>query len=322
LEKSFDDWIDGLLYVVCASEEFRGEPPSRFLPRPVSRSYDSFAFWSPKNMLIPLDQSDVKLAQCAQAIALYAMGTAERKIAYASMVSSGSVHRLAIDVPWVLDGLHKLTTVPELGCSQTLGNKIALLARRVRWGAPAEALDVIRIAQRHGVPGFGRQRAMALIAQGIATLHDILVAGKDKLVGIVRNDQRAQALIDAVSSKVELDSNRLTATHIRVAKTIGIDEIVLTCNRELGVSYEKDILELLQVENAWMVTARDNGDRQNVPNIMVQLEDLEILIECKTCSKSPPLIKKEEAWAIIQKAADFDSRMKRVTLGKPAFEET
>jgi helicase len=34
------------------------------------------------------------------------------------------------------------------------------------------------------------------------------------------------------------------------------------------------------------------------------------------------LIKKEEAWAVIQKAADFDTAMRRVTLGKPAFDET
>ena len=34
------------------------------------------------------------------------------------------------------------------------------------------------------------------------------------------------------------------------------------------------------------------------------------------------LIKKEEAWAVIQKGADFDKAMRRVTLGKPAFDES
>ena len=50
--------------------------------------------------------------------------------------------------------------------------------------------------------------------------------------------------------------------------------------------------------------------------------ELQILIECKTCSKIPALIKKEDAWAVVQKAADFDKKMRRVTLGKPAFDET
>lgn len=322
LDQSFEEWIDGLLYAVCASEEFRGKRPSRFLPWPVRRSFDSLTFWSSSNMLIPLDQADIKLAQCAHAIALYVKGTAERKISYATSVSSGSIHRLSIDVAWVLDGLHKLSIVPEFECSQTLSNNIAMIARRVRWGAPAEALDIIRVAQRNDVPGFGRQRAMALLAQGITSLHDILAAGKQKLIEILRNDRRAQALIDAVSNKVQLDSNRLTATHVRIAKTIGIDTIVEACNRQLGVPYEKAIFDLLQIENSWIIIALDNGDRQNVPDLMIRLGDIEILMECKSCSKSPPIVKKEEAWAIIQKAADFDPKMKRVTLGKPLFDET
>ena len=247
LEQSFDDWIDGLLYAVCAIEEFRGERPSRFLPWPRSRSYESFSFWESKNIPVPIDRADTQLSQCAQAIALYVNGMAERKIAHLSMVSSGSIHRLAIDVAWVLDGMHKLTVVPELRCPQTLGNKIAMLARRVRWGVPTEALDIVRIAQRHNVPGFGRQRAMALISHGIATLHDILIVGKSKLVEILRNDQRAQALIDAVSSKVDIEPNRLAATHVQVAKTIGAEKVVEAINIGLGIDYEKAIYELLQI---------------------------------------------------------------------------
>ena len=51
------------------------------------------------------------------------------------------------------------------------------------------------------------------------------------------------------------------------------------------------------------------------------MADRSILIECKTTSKKPPLIKKEEAFAVLQKAVDFDENIHRVTLGKPAFDE-
>lgn len=321
-EQSFDDWIDGLIYAVCASEEFRGERPSRFLPWPYRRSYESISFWTSKNLPVPLDRADVQLSQCAQAMAQYVNGVAERKIAYETMVSSGYIHRLAIDVAWVLDGIHKLTVVPELGCPQTLGNKISMLARRVRWGVPAEALDVIRVAQKSNVPGFGRQRAMAIISQGITTLHDILIAGKKKLVDILRNEQRAQALIDAISNNVSIEPNRLAKTHVQIAKTIGADKVVKACSNELGIEYEKAIHELLRIETSWIVTILDKRERQNVPDLMVQMGDVGVLIECKTSSKSPPLIRKEEAWAVLQKAADFDKSLKRVTLGKPAFDET
>lgn len=321
-DQSFEEWIDGLIYAICASEEFRGERPSRFLPWPIRRSYDSVTFWTTKKLPVPLDRGDIKLAQCAHSIALYVNGIAERKISYASNMSSGSIHRLAIDVAWVLDGIHKLAAVPELGCPQLLGNKIAMLARRVRWGAPAEALDVMRVAQRHRVPGFGRQRAMALITQGIATLHDILATAKEKLIEILRNDQRAQALLEAVSSAVGLGESRLMTTHARIAMNLGIEGIVEACNRELGTKYETAIVDLLKVETSWIVNVLDDGKRQNVPDLFIQLGELQLLVECKTCSKSPPLIKKEEAWAVVQKAADYDKAMHRVTLGKPQFDET
>lgn len=197
-----------------------------------------------------------------------------------------------------------------------------MLARRMRWGAPAEALDVMRIAERHAVPGFGRQRAMALLAQGIATIHDVLDTAKEKLVELLRNDRRAQALLDAASSAVGLGPNRLAEAHGRVARELGIEELVARADREMGTEYERAIADLLRVENEWVVTILDDGKRQNVPDIQITLGRISILLECKTCTKTPPLIKKEEAWAVLQKSADFEASMRRVTLGKPAFDET
>jgi helicase len=183
-------------------------------------------------------------------------------------------------------------------------------------------LDVMRIAERHNVPGFGRQRAMALIAQGVATIHDVLAYGMEKLTQLIRDPRRAQALLDAASSTIGMGVNRLATSHVKVAKSLGIEELVEDCNRAIGVPYEKAIVALLAVETSWIITALDDGVRQNVPDILIELAGLGVLIECKTCTRSPQLIKKEEAWAVLQKAADFDRALKRVTLGKPAFDET
>lgn len=322
LAANFDAWIPGLIYAACASDEFRAERPSRFFPYPSQTTYESVTFWATKQLPVELDRTDLKLAHCAHAIALYAEGLADRKIAHVTHVPGGMIHRLALDVAWVLDGLHKLSTTPDLGCPQTVSNQIAMLARRVRWGAPTEALDVLRVAERHGVPGFGRQRAMGLIAQGIATLHDVLGTAKDKLVQLLRSEPRAQALIDAVSSTVGLGPSRLAAAHHKTGQELGIERQVQACNDTLGTEYEEAIAALLRVEAAWMVTVLDDGTRPNVPDLLIELGAQQVLLECKTCTKSPPFIKKEEAWAVIQKAADFDPTMRRVTLGKPAFDET
>lgn len=322
LAASFDDWIPGLIYAACASDEFRSERPPRIFPFPSPLTYESVTFWGTKQLPVNLDRNDLKLAHCAHAIALYADGLADRKIAHITHVPSSTIHRLALDVAWVIDGLHKLSTTPELGCPQTVSNQLAMLARRVRWGAPTEALDVLRIAERHGVPGFGRQRAMGLIAQGISTLHDVLETAKDKLVQLLRSEPRAQALIDAVSSTVGLGPSRLATAHHKTGQDLGIARHVKACEDALGTDYEEAIATLMQIETAWTVTLLDDGTRPNVPDLLIELGVQQILLECKTCTKSPALIKKEEAWAVIQKAADFDPVMRRVTLGKPAFDET
>jgi helicase len=125
-----------------------------------------------------------------------------------------------------------------------------------------------------------------------------------------------------VSSTVGLAPNRLAAAHLKIGQELGVERQVKACNETLGTDYELAIAELLLVETSWVVRKLDDGNRQNVPDLLVELGDLCVLIECKTCTKSPALIKKEEAWAVIQKAADFDKAMRRVTLGKPAFDET
>ena len=321
LEAAFEEAIPGLIHAAVSSDEFIGENRTRFLTyqRVV---YESLSFLGGFDLLVKLDPANLQVAQCAHAVLLFTQGEQERKIAHLTNVSSGNIHRLSNDVAWVLDGLQKLSCVPEFNCSQNVTNHLAMLSRMVRWGAPAEALDVLRVAQSHQVPGLGRQRAMALVAQGITTLKDVLLSGVDKLASILRNSTRAEALIEAVSSVSGVTEERLTNAHTRVAQEVGINELVDDCNKKFDTEYEKAILALLQEEISWIATEVDDGKRQNVPDLMIQLGENTVIIECKTTQKKNPLIGKEEAWAVLQKAADFNPSYKRVTLGKPHFDET
>ena len=192
----------------------------------------------------------------------------------------------------------------------------------MRWGVPAEALNIIHVAEQNAVPGLGRQRAVALITQGIETLQDVLETERERLVRLLRNEERADALLEAASKTAGVGQNRLKTAHLHFANTLDIEELVERAYENLGTAYEDAILELLRVENNWIIRKLDDGRRQNVPDILIEFDQLEILLECKTCSKSPMLINKEDAWTIVQKAADYDGRMARVTLGKPAFDES
>ena len=312
----------GLIHWALTCPEFTDDPPSRFLPYPAGLMRpESFVFMQKGAHLTAWDRTDDQVTRCVHAMGLFIQGEAERKIRFFTGVSAGHLHRLSIDLSWILDGIRRVSGTSDLGHAQALTNHIGMLTRRVRWGAPAEALDVLRIANRQRVPGFGRQRAMALIVNGLATVMDVIGAGKERLVKLLGSDQRVVALVAALSDGFDDASMGFERMHLRLGREIGIEEKIAKCNNSLGTDYDDAIIDLLHEELNWTVSKLDDGKRQNVPDILLEIGGTALLIECKTVRKKPPLITKEEAFSVLQKAADFEESMKRVTLGKPDFDE-
>ena len=268
-----------------------------------------------------LDRTDDRLCQSVHALILFVEGIEERVIFRRTHMSSGSIHRLAGDVGWILDGLRTIAAVQDVGCPQTVGNALGMLARRVKWGSPVETLDLIRIAHRARVPGFGRQRAMALATLGLATFEEIENLGVGRLSEIVGSTRRAEALMAAIGEETDISPNRFASVHKRLAERLGISEVVDKCINTMEKEYEDAIVLLLKAEREWEVSVRDDGKRQNEPDILVRLGDVSVLLEVKTASRKTGLLKKEAAFAVLQKATDYEDAIHRVTLGKPAFDE-
>ena len=323
LDERFQDFIGGLIHWVCGSDEFQGQMPSRFLPFPIGgTALGSATFVAGQQLFHELDRTDTRLCQSVHALILFVEGAKERVIFQRTNMSSGSVHRLAAEVSWILDGLRTIAAVPDLSCPQTLGNCLGMLARRIRWGSPAEALDLIRIAEHARVPGFGRQRAMALIQCGVMTFEDLENLGAERLTEIVGNRARAEALLEAIREETEFGPNRFAAVHDKLAERLGVKDVVMDCAELMQKDYEDAIMRLLRCEKAWSVTVRDDGRRMNEPDIFIRLDDVSILLEVKTAPKKTGLVKKEAAFAVLQKAMDYEDDIVRVTLAKPRFDET
>lgn len=117
LAADFDAYSDGLIYAACASKEFTSRPPSRYLPYTGGQCYGAIDFWRARKVPVRVDDADLRTAQCAQAAALYIGGEVERRIAYQTGVSAGMIQRLSGDISWIIDGLHLISTVPEMGCT-------------------------------------------------------------------------------------------------------------------------------------------------------------------------------------------------------------
>lgn len=322
LEAHFEALSDGVIYAACASKEFTAERPSRYLPFPAQGSSGGLAFWRGKDIPVALDKANERLLQCSYALALYVTGLEERKIARSAGLSSGMTQRFASDVAWVLDGLHRISAVPDLQISQSVSNQIAQLARRVRWGAPVETLDIIRTAEKHRVPGLGRQRAMELASRGWSTFKAVIGARPAELLEVLKSAVRVEAFVQSMGATADSGSETFKSAHIRIAGYLGFEEVMERCYSEVGTGYEKAILELLKQHAAFEVNVVDDGKRSNVPDLLLKSGDLEAVVECKTSAKRHGLVSKEDAWAVVQKATGFDPNLRRVTLGKPGFDES
>jgi helicase len=322
LDAAFEAHIPGLLHWAASCDEFIGDTPSRFLPWPSGRSpVDSIGFLRAYPMLAPIDPTNRQVNQGAHALTLFAAGASEREIRRKTNVSAGALHRLATDVAWVFDGLRRIASVPDLGHSQTLTNKLQMLARQIQWGTPVEALDILRVAQRENVPGFGRQRAVALLRQGIETFDQLLGAAKDKVREAVGGEKRMAALLHAVAASLGMRQDKFREVHRQLAHRLGIGELVDQCNEALGTDYEDAVMALMARETSWRVQKLDGGKQQNAPDLLLTFGHHAVLIECKTTTKRPPLLNKDAAFAVLQKAVDYDKSMHRVTLGKPRYDE-
>ena len=150
---------------------------------------------------------------------------------------------------------------------------------------------------------------------------DVIGAKRDRLTKLLSGGQRADALVAALSESCDDASMNLERCHLQLGHAIGIQEKVARCNDRLGTDYDEAIIDLLREEPSWTVEQLDDGKRQNVPDMLLERGKTTLLIECKTVTKRPPLISKDEAFDVLQKSADFEERMKRVTLGKPDFDE-
>lgn len=264
MQKNFSKYEVALIHWVATCPEFTHERPPRLLvwPRRADIKPESSVFLKSVTHLTAWDSTNDQVTGCVHALALFTSGENERKIRFMTGISSGHLHRLALDVSWILEGLSRISASFGLGYPQTLTNQISMLARRVRWGTPAEALDVLRIANRKSVPGFGRQRVMALIANGFATVMDVLAGAKDQIAKLLDSEKRADALIAALSDTLDTTDTDFARLHLQVGEELGIKDKVTRCNDALGTEYEDAIFALLKEELNWTVDKLDDGKRQ------------------------------------------------------------
>lgn len=319
LDTDFEGSELALIHLCCNLDEFDAIEGQRFLP-PVNPGTDSsevLRLLRASSLFVDLGSSRRGSNNAAVAVDMFAAGEAERRISARTGVPSGQVHRFAGDVAWTLEGMQKIAAVPGVGTTQRVVNQLSILARRVRLGVPLAGYDLLRVAQRARVPGLGRQRAVAMIKKKYADRASALAAGVDQLEKVLGHRQRAEKLIEALSTGSPDQQARAEAMHLIQARKLGIEGLVHDMYAADAGSYAAAVAALLFRVGGVPV--------RTVSTTELQIDDAPgdaptpILINCLAADSSIPSVSVHEAFAIAS-SPRRESAQHMVTVAKPGFD--
>jgi len=322
---SNDESILAIIHAICASDEFNQEHGGqRFLPFARRNQPERVAWQALLRTQLFINPNAVenfdRVANAAYGLYLWSQGLPEHDLRRTfPRISYGQFHTIASDVSWVLDGLASIVSVPGIGFKPELAMRLGFLADRVRFGVHEEALDILKAARASDVPGFGRQRAMALKDKGLSEPNTIARTGIEILNKIVQGIDRARALVEAVTRYFSINFARWRNRHMQRVMNIADEEDLIEFSYDsLGHEYE-DIIQSILESFGWDVKKLDVGKRQGVPDFIIYHDNRSILVECKTKKSNDATIDKEDAFEVLTKGVDINADH-RVTIGKPDFD--
>ncbi len=321
---SKDDHLLAAIHAICASDEFHETHGQRFLPFAKGNQPEHIAWQELQNADLFIDPITVenvsRVTNAAYGIYQWSKGVSESKLRrLLSPISYGQFHTLASDISWVFEGLSRIVAVFETGFDSNLLMNLRIMADRVRYGVPQEALDILKAARVANVPGFGRQRAMTLLDNGLSDPNAIVNAGIEELKEAVQSMDRAQALIEAVTTYFSMNFSFWKNRHIHRAKNLGNDEeLIKTAYEAVGYDYEEVVLSILKLFG-WKVEKYDTERRQGVPDLLLIENNKSVMIECKTKRSNEATIDKDDAFEVLTKSVDINADH-CVTIGKPDFD--
>lgn len=273
-----------LIHAICASDEFSQDYGQRFLPY-ARRNQPEHAAWSAiTSGRLFLEPSQVenydRVTNATHGIYLWSKGIPERQLRRdMPTISYGQLYTLSSDIAWIIDGLSRIVSTPGIEFSFPLETKLTILADKVRFGVIEEAIDIMRSAKRHDVPGLGRQRAMDLVAKGLYEPNAILNSGVDVLKKILKNEERARSLVEAVGQFFSTNFIYWKNRHLDSAKRLGADvELIKISYDSTGNEYENPIHTIFS-KFGWKVEKLDAHKRQGVPDFLISHCDRSLLLE-------------------------------------------
>jgi helicase len=234
--------------------------------------------------------------------------------------SYGQTQRAADNVSWMIESMAEIGKLPEVGLDEQAVLSLRLLSRRVKFGVPVNAVEIMEIAKSQFLTnkGIGRSIAMKLAQSGIASVDDLLEVRMNDLAKIA-GSEKAQVIKEGVLSFVEeYDIRRHRLRHSARAEKIGGNVHAVEELYDLyDDAFNRPVCTLLK-SIGLDAKEKDTGAQPGDPDILIQTELGNICLECKTTRREEGSISLRKAQEVFGKSKGYDP-VAMVTVGKPRF---
>jgi len=230
-----------------------------------------------------------------------------------SYAAHGIVKRNAQTIGWILKGLSRIAEKPLFNFEYEFVRFLRILAERLFYGVPEEALPVMRME----IPQVHRHRAIALAEAGYTTIDKIIEAKPEDLM---KAKGISEKLALEIKKSVEdyIDDKNLAAYHRqrRIAQSLGKNHVIIDrLYKEKGDNFSRAFNEIFK-DYVGLKSAFVGDASPHEVDVIVETKDGKIVIEGKRCDRRN--VSAIEAEEVIGKGAKHEP-IANVTIGYPDF---
>jgi len=249
----------------------------------------------------------------------YISGESYARLRNKYRIFHGDIRNSALGLCWIITVIKKIAQLDEFDFSDNFHDNLDDLQDKLFFGAPIEALNILRLR----LPIIHRNRAIDLATAGFRTIKSLIEASLDELIqvnGISRNI--ALTIHQSIENYIQNFIKRTYATQTRKIRDLGRDSSYITALYEKeGREFEKACTDIFH-EIFGFQCIYCGEESVHGCDFYFENNSKVYAFECKrkTGERLSP-VSAREAEEILGKSANFSNCIK-ITIGYPDFSKT
>lgn len=315
--KTYESLVEPLIHLACCTWDAQ----LLYSPRSQQEKKELWYYWerNKNTYLVSLDESYesdriLRITKTIQLLMRWIEGVPYSDLR--AFDQQGRIKAIGENSSWITKAIVRLQDEPLFKFGDEFAQFLTLLAERLNYGVPKEAVQVMRL----NISAIHRFRAIQLALQGYATLGSLLQASIEDLKKVRDiGDVLARRIKERVEKFINDENERAYNGHVMHADTLGRShDVIDRLYKETGDAFARACVDVVGQHIG--LQCRFIGDiSPHEPDGLLEKDSERIAIECKR-KKGLQLVSAKEAEEVLGKGAKYNP-IANVTIGYPRFSE-